>query len=82
MISTIFQRFVISTFPIYTYFNVILTPGFTDEMARVAVALPPPLLPWASPNRRRRHNPTARGGGATAAVGGGSATPLAPLTGT
>ena len=30
MISTIFQRFVISTFPIYTYFNVILTPGFTD----------------------------------------------------
>ena len=32
MISTIFQRFVISTFPIYTYFNVILTPGFTDEI--------------------------------------------------
>ena len=30
MISTLFQCFLISTFPIYTYFNVILTPGFTD----------------------------------------------------
>ena len=52
MISTLFQCFLISTFPIYTYFNVILTPGFTDAASgRIPHAhrrAAGPIGPWNS----------------------------------